>query len=340
MEQRLFLAACVMYIFSWISKRLFRKNKLDAGRAFGLWNGIFIFLILSCVYIIGSFIIQSSSQNFILETGTSAKTIFSWILIVGLSIAGFFYAYNKKAEKRNKIIKTNMDWANTVYFAGFVASIVMFFFVQAFKIPSASMYNTLEIGDHLFVNKAAYGFRIPLTNIRFGQFKEIKPGDIIVFSFPAKTKDQINCGGPQYGRDYVKRVVALPGDTVEVKNGQLYINNKQEPLHGYEVFRVQDRIEPIVEVTEKPNTLTSSLPRISPAVYQALWESRKLEHELGISLRDNFGPVIVPEGQYFAMGDNRDDSCDSRFWGPVPRENIKGTAWFIHWPLKRIGFIK
>ena len=65
-----------------------------------------------------------------------------------------------------------------------------------------------------------------------------------------------------------------------------------------------------------------------------------LEHELGLTLRDNFGPVVVPEGSYFAMGDNRDNSCDSRFWGPVPRENIKGTAWFIHWPLNRIRLIK
>jgi len=96
----------------------------------------------------------------------------------------------------------------------------------------------------------------------------------------------------------------------------------------------------VVEVTDSPETTKDTLPHISPAVYQTLWESRKLEHELGISLRDQFGPVIVPQGAYFAMGDNRDDSCDSRFWGPVPFENIKGTAWFIHWPLSRIRLIK
>ncbi len=335
MEQRLFIAACIMYLFSWISKRLFRKNKLDNKKSFAYWNSIFLWLILGCAYYIISFIVDNTNPV-MLNTGISIKKILTWIAIFGVGIYGFFYALQGKAERRDKIIKANMDWANTVYFAGFVASIVMFFFVQAFKIPSASMYNTLQIGDHLFVNKAVYGFRIPLTQIRFGQFKPIQKGDIIIFSFPATTKNQINCGGPQYGRDYVKRVVALPGDKVEVKEGSLYINDQKEPLHGYEVFRIKDRLEPVVSVGDSSN---KDLFQIPQEVYQQLWESRKLEHELGISLRDNFGPVIVPEGQYFAMGDNRDDSCDSRFWGPVPRENIKGTAWFIHWPLKHIRLI-
>ncbi len=341
MEQRLFIAACVMYVFSWISKRLFRKNKLDAGNRFGIWNSIFLFLFLGCIYVIGSFVQQSASSNPILENSSNAKTIVAWLLIAGLSVMGFFYARKKQAERREKIIKTNLDWANTIYFAGFVASIVMFFFVQAFKIPSASMYNTLEIGDHLFVNKAVYGFRIPLTNIRFGQFKPIQKGDIIVFLFPANDKTQINCGGDsQYGRDYVKRVVGLPGDKVEVRNGDLYINDVKEPLHGYELFRAKSRFAPVITLDESKKE-DENLIYVNPTVYQALWEGRKIEEAFGpLSIRDNFGPVVVPEGQYFAMGDNRDESCDSRYWGPVPRENIKGTAWFIHWPLKRIGLIK
>ena len=339
MEQKLFIAACIMYIFSWVSKRLFRKNKLEMGAKFGIWNAIFIFLILSCAYYVAHFIITNGMVSPNTQTGFTLKKILVWCAIIGLSIYGFYYGKEKNPERRDKIIKTNFDWANTVYFAGFVASVVMFFFIQAFKIPSASMYNTLQIGDHLFVNKAAYGFRIPFTQIRFGQFKPINKRDIIIFSFPAATKDQINCGGYQYGRDYVKRVVAMPGDKVEVKNGELYINDKQEPLHGYEVFRIQQRTEPVVSVGENQISGSSLIP-VPQDLYQTWWEKRILEHELGISLRDNFGPVTVPEGQYFAMGDNRDDSCDSRFWGPVPRENIKGTAWFIHWPLKRIKLIK
>ena len=337
MEQRLFIAACIMYAFSWISKILFKENKLEKPLSFGLWHGSFLLFILGCVYVIFNFIMTNGSS--VIDSMISKKDVLAALIIIGISIAGFFYAKNKK-ERRESIIKTDMDWANTIYFAGFVASIVMFFFVQAFKIPSASMYNTLQIGDHLFVNKAAYGFRIPFTQIRFGQFKPVSVGDIIIFSFPAATKDQINCGGYQYGRDYVKRVIALPRDKVEVRKGQLYINDKEEPLHGYELFQIEDRMDPIVKVTDSTSRNQQDPFYISSAVYQTLWEGRKLEQELGMSLRDNFGPVIVPEGSYFAMGDNRDDSCDSRFWGPVPFENIKGTAWFIHWPLKRIRLIK
>lgn len=324
MEQRLFIAACIMYLFAWVSKRLFRKNKLDKPSAFGIWHAGFLLLILGCAYYIFSFIMNSSGP--VPQEGISVKTVIIWLLILALSVYGFFAARKKNAEQRQPLIKTDLDWANTVYFAGFVAAFVMFFFVQAFKIPSASMENTLLIGDHLFVNKATYGFRIPLTQIRFGEFKQIQPGDIIVFTFPADTPQQVNCGGYQYGRDYVKRVVAMPGDKVEVREGNLYVNDEKAPLHGYE------RFEPIPRF-ESQETLPQEL-------YQSLWEEHKLEDIFGITLRDNFGPVVVPEGTYFAMGDNRDNSCDSRFWGPVPRENIKGTAWFIHWPIKRIGLIK
>ena len=189
------------------------------------------------------------------------------------------------------------------------------------------MRYTLVEGDHLFVNKATYGFRVPFTNIRFGQFNDIKRGDIIIFQFPAKDRNQINCGDQsQYGRDFVKRVIGLPGETVEIKNGRPWINGQELPAQEYEVYEDLSRV-PEVENDD-------------PELYQEIWQDHLLDNYLGLELRDSFGPIVVPEGTYFVMGDNRDNSCDSRFWGPVPRENIKGKAWFIYWPLKKISLIK
>ena len=202
----------------------------------------------------------------------------------------------------------------------------MFFLVQAFKIPSASMENTLLIGDHLFVNKAVYGYRVPFTKKHFLPFKQVEREDIVIFTFPATHKEQINCGGLQYGKDFVKRVIGMPGDKVEVRQGRVWLNDEELPQQPYERYEELERVPKEGEY--------------DMAEYQALWKTHRLDNELGMELRDNFGPVIVPENTYFVMGDNRDNSCDSRFWGPVPRENIKGKAWFIHWPVSRWRIIK
>ena len=323
MEARLFLAACIMYTFTLSTRWLQKKNKLTLPSVFNKWHAIFLFLILTCALYVFLFVMNGGTG----DPYPVKKFLLGEIVVLGISAYGFFSAKKADKEKQEKIIKSDLDWSNTVYFAGFVASIVMFFFIQAFKIPSASMRYTLVEGDHLFVNKAVYGFRVPFTNIRFGQFKDIQRGDIIIFEFPAKDRTQVNCGDQsQYGRDFVKRVIGLPGETVEVKNGRPWVNGKELPAQDYEVYE--------------------NLPRVSddgnddPELYQEIWQEHLLDNYLGIELRDKFGPVVVPENTYFVMGDNRDNSCDSRFWGPVPRENIKGKAWFIYWPLKKISLIK
>ena len=322
MEQRLFIVACVMYAFTWLTRWLKRKEKINSRRAFAWWHTVFTVIILSCVWWVFTFIMGEGG----LAPIPGWKKCAAGIITLGLAVYGYKRALQADTPRQQKIMKEDLDWANTVYFAGFVASLVMFFLVQAFKIPSASMENTLLIGDHLFVNKAVYGFRIPFTKKHFLPFKQVEREDIVIFTFPASHKEQINCGGLQYGKDFVKRVIGMPGDKVEVRQGRVWLNDQELPQQPYERYEELERVpkEGEYDMVE----------------YQALWKTHRLDNELGMELRDNFGPVIVPENTYFVMGDNRDNSCDSRFWGPVPRENIKGRAWFIHWPVSRWRIIK
>ena len=324
MEQRLFIIACIMYAFALITRAINKKYPLKEVNWFAWWHSIFLFLIFSCaLYMV--FFIGNGGESMPLSFNQLMGILF---LSAGIGVFGFLHGKRAEDKKKEKLIKGDLDWCNTVYFAGFVASIVMFFFVQAFKIPSASMRYTLVEGDHLFVNKAAYGFRIPFTNIRFGKFQDIKKGDIVILRFPAESRKQINCGyETQYGRDFVKRVIAVGGDLVEVKNGRPWVNGKEWPSQPYEVYENVDRQETHIAPGEEH-------------LYQELWEKHLLDNYLGIELRDSFGPVVVPENSYFVMGDNRDNSCDSRFWGPVPLRNITGKAWFVHWPLNRMRWIK
>ena len=175
-----------------------------------------------------------------------------------------------------------LDWVKTIVLALALALFIRTFFVQAFKIPSGSMIPTLLVGDHILVNKFIYGVRNPITRELWIKGKTPERKDVIVFIFPKNRK-----------LDFIKRVIGLPGDVIEIHNKQVFINGT--PLD-----------EPYVIHTD-PNIL----PR-------------------EISPRDNFGPVRVPPGHLFVMGDNRDQSNDSRFWGFVPIRDVKGKAFIIY----------
>jgi signal peptidase I len=161
------------------------------------------------------------------------------------------------------------------------------FAFQAFKIPTGSMEDNLKVGDHIIVNKFIYGPGTTLGGML--PLREIRRGDIIVFRYPL-----------QPDTDFVKRVIGLPGDTVEVHDKIVSVNGK--PLVEPYVIHVDPTIYP-------------PRPQL-PEPYRS---------------RDQFGPYFVPEGQYFAMGDNRDRSSDSRYWGTVPRSMIKGKAFMVYW---------
>jgi signal peptidase I len=178
------------------------------------------------------------------------------------------------------------------YFESIVIAVILALFVrtwvvQAFKIPTGSMENNLLIGDHLLVNKFVFG----PTPLAIGRavlpVRPIRRGDVVVFKYPEEPD-----------RDFIKRVIGLPGETVELKNKQVYIDGK--PID-----------EPYVHFLTPP--------------------SSDYQEVTSYDVRERFGPVTVPGNKYFVMGDNRDNSQDSRYWGFLPREYVKGRALLIYW---------
>jgi signal peptidase I len=171
-----------------------------------------------------------------------------------------------------------------------IALFIRTFVVQAFKIPSGSMKQTLQIGDHILVNKFIYGIKIPYWRKTIVPVKDPQKGDIIVFKFPEDPE-----------KDFIKRVVGVGGDVVESRDKKLYVNHK--PVnHDYGV-----------------HTDSYIYPK-------------------NVRKRDNFGPITVPENSLFVMGDNRDESYDSRFWGFVDLKAVNGKAFIIYWSWDKENF--
>ena len=189
---------------------------------------------------------------------------------------------NQKSRLRENI--------EAILVAILLALFIRTFIVQAFKIPSGSMKQTLQIGDHILVNKFVYGVKLPFMQKVIIPVKTPRRGDIIVFKFPVEPE-----------KDFIKRVVGIPGDVVEGRDKQIFVNDK--PL--VEKYAVQT----------------------DPHVYPK-----------GMQTRDNFGPITVPENALFVMGDNRDQSFDSRFWGFVDMKVVSGKAFMIYWSWDKDNF--
>jgi len=187
---------------------------------------------------------------------------------------------------------TAREYFESICVAVILALFVRTFIVQAFKIPTGSMENNLLIGDHLLVNKFAYAPTATRIEEMLLPIDPIRRGDIIVFKYPEDPE-----------RDFIKRVIGLPGETVELRNKKVYIDGKmiEEPYVQY-LFTPSDD-----------------------------------EGPFDFDVRMQYGPVTVPAGQYFMMGDNRDNSQDSRYWGFLPREYIKGKALFVYFSFGEEG---
>lgn len=194
------------------------------------------------------------------------------------------------------------EWTKSLVIAFSLFLVIRTFLVEAFRIPTGSMENTLLVGDFLLVNKAVYGASVPLTHKHLPAFKNPNRGDVIVF-IPPHEPD----------KNYVKRLIGAPGDTLEMHNKVLVRNGKSLS-------------EPYTEHTDPNNDV------YAPSMYwQCEYRPAKLKDDDCRPTRDNWGPVVVPEGRYMVLGDNRDDSEDSRYWGFVDRSAIKGKPLFIYY---------
>lgn len=192
-------------------------------------------------------------------------------------------AKGKLPQAQSKRKSVAREYIEAVIIAVLLAAFIRTFIVQAFKIPSGSMLETLQIGDHVLVSKFIYGIKMPFTSKVLIPIKEPQRGDIIVFKFPQDPSV-----------DYIKRVVAVGGDTIEIKNKKVFVNGE----------------------LQNNNHAQFTDPEIRPAI---------------VGPRDNYGPLKVPPGNLFVMGDNRDNSFDSRFWGFVGLDAVRGKAFILYW---------
>ena len=214
-----------------------------------------------------------------------------------------------KTRKKSKL----REWIESIIWAFFIAMFIRTFFMQSFMIPTGSMENTLLTGDFLLGNKMVFGIHIPFSSKII--FKRRDPGsdEIVIFISP-------------YAKKYfVKRCVGVPGDTIEVRHKELYVNGTKQ-FEEYTIHRDPREFPP--------------LPSIEATLYQRDWERGEFRF-VGGYCRDNFGPVVVPEGHIFVMGDNRDNSDDSRFWGPLDARAVYGKPLILYFSWdKSIPFFK
>lgn len=207
-----------------------------------------------------------------------------------------------RGRRRVSPIRWTWEWLKSLVIAFTLFLLIRTFAVEAFRIPTASMERTLLVGDFLLVNKAAYGAQVPGTEVRLPAFGTPEWGDVVVFTPPHEP-----------GKHYVKRLLGLPGDTLEMRDKVLFRNGQMV-------------VEPYAQRGEDGGDV--HVPSMS-------WQQRFLTVEAATHrfrpTRDNWGPLVVPSQHYFVLGDNRDDSEDSRYWGFVESGSLKGKPLFVYY---------
>jgi signal peptidase I len=254
---------------------------------------------------------------------------FALFLFLLLAVTGLIWLLDKFVLRKKRKEEAKQPWWVEYSVSFFPVILVVFvlrsFLVEPFKIPSGSMIPTLLIGDFILVNKFTYGIRLPVVNVKLIELGSPKRGDVMVFRYPADPS-----------LDYIKRVVGLPGDRIEYRDKELRINGKPVPRRPLGDYQSRERLQYFPRFLESFDGAGHEiiLEKEAPGFVM-----RGMDFRHSGNCDYNSGGVVctVPAGHYFMMGDNRDNSSDSRVWGFVPDANIVGKAFFIWLNLNEFG---
>jgi len=242
--------------------------------------------------------------------------MFALFMLTILALTGFIWLLDILVLRKRRAPDAGepmlVEYSKSFFPVILIVFLIRSFIVEPFKIPSGSMMPTLLAGDFILVNKFTYGLRVPILNNTFIDVGQPKRGDVIVFHYP-----------PDPSIDYIKRVIGLPGDKVAYRNKQLYVNGEKLDVQFVDDYQY----------------VGSGLNMVYAKRYKEALDGKT--HDILIE-EDTIvidAEVEVPAGHYFAMGDNRDNSRDSRVWGFVPENNLVGKAFFIWWNFDNFGRI-
>jgi signal peptidase I len=256
---------------------------------------------------------------------------FALFLLLLLAATGAVWALEAAWLRRRRAADARQPWWVEYSVSFFPVILIVFllrsFLVEPFKIPSGSMIPTLLVGDFILVNKFTYGIRLPVVQRKLIEIGAPQRGDVMVFRYPEDPS-----------LDYIKRVIGLPGDRVEYRNKRLSINGQPVPMRQVEDYLARERMQYSRRYLETLNG-TEHQVLIEPDVPALVQPPRPFPRFENCNYNMNMSGLVctVPPGHYFVMGDNRDNSSDSRVWGFVPDANIVGKAFFIWLNLGELG---
>jgi signal peptidase I len=254
---------------------------------------------------------------------------FALFLLILLVVTGGVWAIEAAFLRKRRVANAKQPWWVEYSISFFPVILIVFllrsFLVEPFKIPSSSMVPTLLVGDFILVNKYTYGIRLPVANRKLIQIANPERGDVMVFRFPEDPS-----------LDYIKRVVGVPGDRVEYRNKRLAINGTPVPVRQVDDYLSKERMQFSRRFVETMNGVEHEVLLDEDAPV-AVMPGRSFPHAGNCNYNMSGLACTVPPGHYFVMGDNRDNSSDSRVWGFVPDDNIVGKAFFIWLNLNELG---